>query len=352
MAFAVIKPRSASIPQPVEKKGYGAAKYVCYGDDNLYPNYLLGCYEQCSTLQSIINGLTDYIVGAGFASGDPLQVVNEKGETLGDIVRKATVDYLIFGALSVGVRRAINGDIKYLDYHDTRTIRLNEDGDTAYYCKDWTSSRKNVVAIPMFDPKNLNEDRMELYVKHPASRALYGRPMWGSAVKDVQTAIEITEFHLSAILNNFVPSAIVNFNNGQPDEATQKDIEKRLNDKFSGSTNAARLLVSWNESKDHAVDIQRLVEDNFDQRYNALSKSVRENIFIAFRAHPQLFGADPERQGFNSVEYEQTFKLFKETVVQPLQSQIERAFARLGGQYRFTLAEFNIEFDNQSTPAV
>ena len=346
--FAVVEPRSAEIPVPVEKKALGSARYVTFGEDNQYPNFLLGCYDECSTLQSIINGLADYIAGSGFVTGTPDRIINEKREPYLSLVQRCVVDYLIFGAFSVGVRRNKAHEIAFLDYHDPRTIRLNEDADKAFYCKDWGKSTRTVVTLDMFDPHNTAVDRSEMYVKMPANRTLYGRPMWGSATKDVMTAIEISNFHLSAILNNFVPSAVVNFNNGQPDEETQKNIEKRLNDKFSGSKKAARLLVVFNETKEHAVDIQRLAEDNFDQRYQALAKSVKENIFISFRAHPQLFGADPERQGFNSVEYEQTFKLFKETVVKPLQKQVEAAFAQIGPEWQFELAEFNIEFDNQN----
>ena len=344
--FTIVEPRSAEIPLPVEKKGYGSAKYVTYGEDNRYPDFLLTCYDECSTLQSIINGLSDYISGSGFATGDPQRIVNEKGETYLSLVQRCSVDYLIFGAFAVGIRRSNEGKIAFLDYHDPRCIRCDEEGEEVYYCKDWGKSNRKVVTLPAFQPKNAAQERSEYYVKTPASRSVYGRPMWGSATKDVQTAIEISTFHLSAILNNFVPSAVVNFNNGQPDEDTQRKIEKRMQDKFSGAKNAARLLVSFNDTKEHAVDIQRLSEDNFDQRYNALAKSVKENIFIAFRAHPQLFGADPERTGFNSIEYENTFKLFKETVVKPLQNQIEAAFARIGEEWQFTLAEFNINYDS------
>lgn len=343
--FSIIDPPSASVPLPIEKKGYGAQKYISFGEDNLYPEFLLTCYEQCAVLQSIINGLADYISGSGFVSGNPDMVVNEKGETLLDVVQKTTVDYLIYGAFSLGIRRNNAHEIAYIDYHDTRTIRLNEDADMAVYCKDWAKSSSKKVSIPIFNPKNTAQDRTEFYVKHPTCRHLYGLPIWNSAAKDVQTAIEIATFHLSAILNNFAPSAIVNFNNGQPAEEQQKEIEKRLNKKFSGAKNAARLLVCFNDDKEHGTDLQRLSEDNFDQRYNALAKSVKENIFISFRAHPQLFGADPERQGFNSVEYSQTFQLFKETVVHPLQRQIEDAFAKIAPQYQFTLADFNIEFE-------
>ncbi len=343
--------REAIAPEPIEKKGYGAAKYVTFGEDNRFPDFLLHCYDECSILQSIINGLSDYVAGSGFVLGDANRIVNEKGETYLSLVQRCVIDYIIFGAFSVGVRRDKEHRIAFLDYHDPRCIRLNEDGDTAYYCKDWSKSNRTVVAIPIFNPKNTAQDRSELYVKTSASRSLYGRPMWASATKDVMTAIEISTFHLSSILNNFVPSAVVSFNNGEPEESFKKEVEKKLNDKFSGAKNAARLLVCFNDSKDHAVEIQRLSEDNFDQRYQALAKSVKNNIFIAFRAHPQLFGADPERTGFNSVEYSQSFEIFKETVVKPIQSRIEAAFATIGDGWSFTLAEFNVPFSAQEGAA-
>ena len=186
------------------------------------------------------------------------------------------------------------------------------------------------------------------YYKNPKSRGVYGTPIWKAAIEDALTAIEITHFHYSAIRNNFVPSAVVNFNNGVPTDEQQDEIEAKLNEKFSGSSNAARLLVSFNDNKDSAVTVERLSEDGFDSKYQALRDSVRDNMLTAFRASGQLFGVLPEQTGFNSVEYLNAFALYKETVVKPLQQEIEDAFKRLG--YDITLNEFVVEFkDNGET---
>lgn len=347
--FAIIEPRSASVPRPVEKTLSSAQRYVYFGEDNLYPEYLLSCYNECSTLQSVINGTADYVAGKGFTDKNLETLpVNEKDETLLEVVQKCVIDSLIFGAFSLGIRRDKEKNIAALDYRDVRQFRLSEDGKTAYWCKDWAKGSRKVVSYPVFSPRDVEASSSILYHKTARMRGIYGLPLWSSATKDVQTAIEISTFHLSSILNNFAPSAIVNFNNGVPDENTQKTIEKGLNKKFSGAENASRLLVCFNDSRMNATTIERLVEDHFDQRYSALAKSVKENIFIAFRAHPQLFGADPERQGFNAVEYEQTFKLFKETVIVPMQRDIEAVFKYISERYSFTLDEFNIDFDTDA----
>ena len=247
--------------------------------DSTYDETLDGGDSDAVALQAVINGTADYIAGKGFV--DPAaesKIVDEDGGTLLTLVQRCVADYLIFGALTIGVRRNSEKQIAALDYHDPRHFRLAEDGKTAYYCKDWARNSRKVVAYPIFNPANKEPNSSVFYFKAPRCRTLYGLPMWSSATKDVQTAIEISTFHLSAIMNNFVPSAIVNFNNGTPDEATQKEIEGKLVKKFSGSKNAARLLVSFNDSRVNATTLERLTEDHFDQRYNALAKSCKENI--------------------------------------------------------------------------
>lgn len=342
IALHAIEPRSIDIPVPkeeVDRKGF-----VSFGKGNTYPDFLFDCYSECSILQSIINGLTDYICGSGMTDETKANmVVNKNGEQLLDIVKKCTSDYVIFGAFSLQIIRNLKGEIKELYWIDTRRVRLDEDDEKVYYRKKWEKYGDKARVYDRWN-KDVGFENCIYYFKRPASRGIYGLPMWSSVTKDVMTSIEISKFHLSSILNNFAPSAIVNFNNGVPSKEEQKDIERKLNEKFSGSENAARMMLVFNDNKEQAVTTERLTEDNFDQKYQALSKSVKENIFVAFRAQPQLFGTDPDRTGFNSQEYSESFQLFKKTVVAPIQSEIERAFKAIDPTYEFTLNEFAITF--------
>lgn len=335
--------REANIPIPKEtadKKGF-----VVFGENNDYPNFLFDGYSECSILQSIINGLTDYVCGSGFEDAiAENRTINRNGETYAELVKKVVVDYIIFGAFSLQIIRNKAGKVIELYWIDTRRVRLDEDEKYVYYRREWTKYSRDMKKYDRWQ-RDMNFDNCIYYYKRPVARGTYGLPMWSSVVKDVQTAIEISKFHLSSILNNFAASAFINFNNGVPTKEEQKDIEKRINEKFSGSTNAARMMLSFNNNKEQAVTVERIQEDNFDQKYAALAKSVKENIFVAFRAQPQLFGTDPDRTGFNSQEYSESFKLFKKTVVAPIQTEIETAFARIDPNFAFKLKEFNIDFD-------
>ena len=343
-----VEPHSVEVPQPTEKVLSGK-DYVMYGEDNKYPDHLLQYYEDCPTLQSVINGLADYVSGAGMEAYKGAIVVDSKGGTLEELAKKIVLDYLIFGAFSINVLRSEFHNITELIYLDVRRVRLDEDANFAFYQKSWDKfNTKKVRKYPVFSP-TATDNSSVFYYKNTRSRGVYGRPIWSSAAKDVQTAIEISKFHLHSILNNFAPSAVVNFNNGTPSDDEQHRIEDLLNEKFSGSENASRLLLSFNDSKENAVTLARLTEDNFDKKYDALAKSVKENIFISFRGHPQLFGADPERQGFNGIEYQQSFELFKATVAAPIQREIEKAFAKIDPAYAFQFKEFTVKIP-ESTP--
>lgn len=343
--------REVNIPQPKEEleKSKG---YVSFGDGNNYPNFLFDCYSNCSILQSIINGLVDYVCAAGLDNEElAKKSVNLKGETLSELIAKVVADYVIFGAFAMQIIRNKNGNIIEMLWIDCRKVRLDENETTVYYRKDWTRYGRETKKYDRWQ-KDKKFDNCIYYYKRPVSRGLYGLPMWSSVVKDVMTAIEISKFHLSSILNNFSASAIINFNNGVPTKDEQRKIEQKINDKFSGSTNAARMMLSFNNNKEQAVTVARVPEDNFDQKYQALSKSTKENIFVAFRAQPQLFGTDPDRTGFNSQEYQESFKLFKKTVVAPIQTEIETAFARIDPAFTFRLNEFTIDFEPQTQPTL
>lgn len=55
-----------SIPEIIDKKT--SKKYINWGEDNKYPNYIWDSYLKCSNLQAIINTLSDYIIGEGVLS--------------------------------------------------------------------------------------------------------------------------------------------------------------------------------------------------------------------------------------------------------------------------------------------
>ena len=312
-----------AIPLPKEKaiRGYD---FIAWGEDNKYPNFLYSLYENCATLQSIINGVVDYIMG------DEFNVVSgNKFTDLEDKITKVCEDYIIegIGYLNV-VRNKIGGNAEVY-WLDARKVRTNDKSDVFYYSEDWDKAYGKVDAIKLPAYKK-DSDAPSSVICIKRGRGIYPTPLWAAAIKSVVTEIEIGKYHLNEILNNFSASAIINFNNGVPSDEDKDEIEKNVSEKFTGAENAGRFLLTFNDNKENAVTVERLSTDDYDERYSAMAKRVRSEIFTAFRANPNLFGLPTENLGFNNEEYESTFKLFNRTVIKPIQKDILKMLRKLG----------------------
>lgn len=330
MSFSIISNEARVIPAIIEKKMTGK-EYVGYGEDNKFPQYVWNLYLKSAVLQGIVNGTCDFVSGNGIISNIPMnKIVNDEGEELEDIIRKLTVDYGIFGGFCFQVIKDFNGNFKEIYWLDMQNVRLNEDGDKAYYSEKWNQYGAKSVEYELWDPKK-TQSNFVVYFKGHISRGLYPIPRYIGALAAIETSTEIGKFHLNNILNNLSASAIINFNNGEPTEEEKKRIEKKLDEKFGGAGNAGKNMIVFNNNKESAVTVERLSEDNFDKKFETLAKSTKEEIFIAHRATPALFGMNPENNGFSKAEFLEAFELYNKTVVRPIQNDIKRVFDKLFG---------------------
>ena len=56
-----------------------------------------------------------------------------------------------------------------------------------------------------------------------------------------------------------------------------------------------------------------------------------KEIFVAFRAIPQLFGYSLEGTGFNKQEFIEAYELYNKTTVIPIQKDLQRTFNKIFG---------------------
>ena len=346
--FSVFDAPTKVIPTFIEKENSGKP-YLNYGNDNRFPNYLWELYLRSAVLQSIINGTADYADGDGVKySENPIvqklkDKANEDGETLEDIIKKITIDYLIFGGFSLQVIYNKLGEINELYWLDFRNVRCDKEGEKVYYSDDWIKHSNDYLVYDIFNPEKKTGTSV-FYFKGHISRGVYPVPRYNGALSAIETSTEISKFHLNSILNNFSGNFIINFNNGQPSTDVQDEIERKVKDKFSGADNAGKFMLVFNDSKENGVTVERIQDDNFDKKYDALRDSTFKEIFIAFRAIPQLFGYNIENDGFNTQEYEAAFKLYNKTTVEPIQRDLKRVFDKIFGvDNSIEIIPFNLE---------
>lgn len=352
--LAALNPyKESNIIENVEKKITGK-DFVIWGENNGYPNYLLDCYNNCSTLQSIINGTGDYVTGDDVICNiaDFSKTINKKGETIKDLVAKIAIDYITFGAFSLQIIRNMAGQVAEIYWVDVAKLRCDEKNEVFYYSEDWSKSygRVKTLQYPKFGVNDSNPTSI-FYFKNPLSRGTYGVPVYAAAMKNINIDMAITDFHNNEINNGFMSSKMINFCNGQPEESLKEEIERNLTEKFSGSGNAGRFVISFSQSRENAPEIATLGTDDFDKRYVELEKRTTQQIFVAFRAQPIIFGLQKENNGFSQDEYLQAFALYNRTMVLPIQNNIVGAFDKIFGMKNsVTIKPFSIEVvDNTLT---
>ena len=113
LAFAALNPYvTTNTVENVEKEISGV-DFIAWGSDNQYPGYLFSLYEDCATLQTIINGTVDFVCGNDISCNLPIfeKTVNKNGDTILDIIQRISTDYLIFGGFALQVIRNAVGNI-------------------------------------------------------------------------------------------------------------------------------------------------------------------------------------------------------------------------------------------------
>ena len=345
-SFAAIDPYvDNKMILPVERFVSGK-DLVEWGNRNSYPDYLLDLYNNVPTLRSIINGNIDFITGDDVSilpltDNLPNGQMNNRGDNIREQIKDIAKDYEIYGGFALQIIRNLIGMVAEVYYIDMRFLRTNKEGNVFYYCEDWSKSgKKDVIVYPAFMP-NLKWDTLDdeqrnrnassiLYVKNVHTQ-VYPAPLYAASIKACEIERLIDDFHINSLQNQFVSSAIINFNNGDPGDEMKKEIEDAINEKFAGAANGGRIMLSFNKNKESATDIVEFEVKDFGERYKALSEHSRQQIFTAFRANPNLFGIPTEGNGFANEQYAESFKLYNRTQIQPVQRLIADTYDKIYG---------------------
>lgn len=326
-AFSSIDPfKVSAIPSAKENEARGQS-WIVYGEHNAYPNFLYSLYEDDATLQSIVDGMVDYLKGQSIELSVDMgwgpNIVNRMGQHIEEFAEKCFSDLAIFGGYYIQVIRSNDKKIKELYWLDYRYMRTDKDNQSFYYSEDFASEKSYGRCKTLVYPKYLkggDVDTSVYFYKRPQSRGVYAIPIYNGAIKSIVTDMKINNFSLNEVENNFTASALINFCNGIPDDKVKEEIERDLEEKFQGSENAGRFLISYNTDADHATKIERIQADDFDKRYEALQKRVQAQIFVSMRANPQLFGMPVEGTGFAGQEYDAANQLYIRSVIEPNQN--------------------------------
>lgn len=346
MFRAINQSVETNIVLPVEKDSKRG--FIEWGESNDYPQYIDGLYKNVATLRSIIEGTIDFVLGDDIEVDDPVWniMVNGDGDTIEDLLRDITRDYLKYGGFAINVLRNKSGKVGALHFIPLERLRFDEKRTMFYYSKDWSKSsgRVKFAIYPKFDENGSDVNSIFVYTNNKTD--VYPAPKWAASVKAAEIERQVNDYHLNSIVNGFSASYLISMNNGIPSDEEADEIEEAMIEKFTGSGNGGRLVINFASDKDHSAELNKLETEDVGEKYKSLIERTKSELFTAFRATPNLFGL-PTATGFSNEEYEEAFKLYNRTAVRPIQKIVIRTINKLINK-TVTITPFSLESEKEN----
>jgi hypothetical protein len=312
--------------------------FVNYGDDNLFPQYLVDLYHSSATHNALSTTIAMMIFGEGFDATTLDGRLAFDQWNLNDELRKACLDFKIQGGFALEVNWSIDrttiANVSHLPFENIRSGFVNEDEKVEYYyySKDWNDKREEPSEICTFDPeRNIEHPTQILYVKpfSPGS-FYYPKPDYVGSINYIELDKEIGKYHINNMLNGMSPSFSIHFKNGIPPQEERNRIRMDIERQLSGASNAGKFIVTYSDDPDRKPDFEPFQLSDAHNQYQFLSEEVTSKIMVGHRVtSPQMFGvAVPGKLGGGG-ELAEASELFEKNVIAPARQVVTEAVKTL-----------------------
>ena len=321
---------------PIVQEQYNK-DWVKYGEDNNYFKTLIDNYMGSPTNSRCINGIVDMIAGRGLEATNrdenPEGYLKMKKLLKKRVIKRIVHDYKMLGqaAVQITYNRRKNRILK-VSHFPMETLRAEKCGRDGiikayYYHPKWENLKpsEKPKRIPTFGNGSKGQLN-ELYIIKPyRSGFYYYAPVdYNGCLQYCALEQEVSNYHINNIKNGLQPSLLINFNNGTPPEETQANLERKIYEKFSGSSNAGKFIIAFNESQETKADIEPIHLPDAHAQYQFMSDEAREKIMLGHGiVSPILLGIkDNTGFGNNAEELRTAAVLMDNVIIRPLQDEI------------------------------
>ena len=308
------------------------------GED--YFKYLIDRYRNSTTNNAIINSSTRLIYGRGLSATDASRKPNEYAQMMAlftkDCVRHLVSDLKMLGQCAVQLiytndRKKIKA-VYHVPVQLLRAEKCNEKGEVeAYYFSDnWDEVKK-------FPPKRIpafgySKEPIEIMYIRPYSVGMkyYSYVDYHGALPYAQLEEDISEYLINEVNCGFSGRAVVNFNNGVPSEEQQIMIKNKVLSQLTGTT-GEKVIVAFNNNADSKTTVDSMPVNDAPDLYSTLSEEAMRKIMLGHSVtSPLLFGiANANGFSSNADELENSFVLFNNMVIRPIQDILLDAFEEI-----------------------
>lgn len=309
-------------------------KWVAYGDNNNYYQYLIDLYTNSTTNNAIINGVSNMIYGKGLDALDSSTKTDEYAALRSifhnKCLKKVALDLKMLGEASFQVLYK-DGKVVRAEHFPRQTLRAekcNDDGEIEayYYHPNWEKAKPSdkPKRIAAFGFGNGKEPEVEIIKKYVSGYDYYCPVDYQGGLAYAELESEISDYLINDVQNGFSGTKVVNFNNGVPDREKQLSIKNDVMHKLTGAR-GEKVIIAFNNNAESKTTIDDVPLNDAPAHYEYLSSECSTKLMVAHRVtSPLLLGIRDGNNGLgnNADEIRTASLLFQNVTIKPYQDLI------------------------------
>lgn len=320
---------------PYITKYYTTNNIVRFGEDNLYPQLLNQLYYTSPLHGSIIEFITNAIIGGGYTyknnkltSSEKISLMTfEKLNDFSKLIRLLTRDFLIHRRICVKVIKKTNNFVKFYRL-DPSTIRNDVYNEKFIYSYDWSRGYYDFREYNRWEPTDTEGESLYVYQDNTPGQDIYPIPQYNSILNFAALDGEIAYFHKNNIMNSVFPSLVIKrpkeFNSIEEIQAFKEEISSK-----TGAHNAGRVLVLTGNGKEDVPEFSKVDPSQNDKMFETISKEIKDQLCFAWSLNPSIMGIKVAGSLGNAEELQMSYAIFEKNVVMPYRHIMTEIFNQL-----------------------
>jgi hypothetical protein len=353
MSIEVIK-LAADYVRPVIKESMGK-DWVMNGEANQMYKDIINSYYGSPTNSAIIDSYSRFIFGKGLNIKQDF--ISKKD------LRKICNDLVLFGEASIEVLK--DGKLTHADKSKLLPNKAKDGKIESYwYSFDWDEQRKyEPKEIPAFGFGKGSESQIYIISSYQIGQFYFNNPSYISSLPYCELESELANYFVNHIKNGLSFGHVINVNGGKPE--SEEDVKKHSNKirrELTGSNNAGKFLLSFNNNKEEETTVSALEVSNAHEQYTFLTQEAQDKICVAHKVVSGAILGINKSTGFSSTadEIEVAFNETYINVIKPFQQLIIDALEEIKGvidldfiplrqkatEENFAMSKVEIDLDN------
>jgi hypothetical protein len=311
-----------------------------FGEDNLYPEFLIEMYNKSPKHNAIVSAKASYVAGVGTSiKGQDTAIIAKAQqkvesinayESLDELKAKVADDLELFNGFAMEIiwsrdKQKIS-EIYHLPFQKVRKTLY----DKFAFCEDWSDRKCEIIEYTPFNPITRESKQLYYCQLYRAGQGIYPLPDYVGGLKYIEIDTEISNWHLNSIKNGFSAQTLIQMFKGYPTPEEARKTERALKKNYTGTDNAGGLIIQYNDPNEKESIINNLQPSDFDKQFDILNKTVQQEIFVSHKVNsPMLFGVRVEGQLGGRSELIEAYEMFQSSYVEPRQKKLDDALTYL-----------------------